>query len=157
MNIAILVRLLAGHLASSLGIANEKPAFELPHPSGLLIRYGLPEADVGAIPGVRRRDMRNGYVWYDLPRAEIAGQMVAISICFFNGTLNSLSLAVEDEKLYGASWGDWSAEKERARVEAIRRWFADVGYPVGAYGWGIVYAETDMKTGDGCGGVRFRT
>ena len=130
--------------------------FTLRHPCGILIRQGLRESDVAAIPGVSARDMRTGYVWYDLSRAEIAGQMIAMSICFFKGELAFLSVAVVDDKLYGASWSDWSAAKEQARAEATGRWFADVGYSAGTYGWGTVYAGTDPKTGDGGGGIQFR-
>lgn len=131
-------------------------AFALAHPCGLVIRTGLRESEVSAIRGALRRDMKTGYVWYVLPEAEIAGQMIAMSICFFRGELHSLSVAVVDERLYGKSWGDWSAEKERARADATGRWLADVGYAAGTYEWGVVWAETDIKTGDGGGGVRFR-
>ena len=136
-------------------MADNSLRFALRHPCGLLIEQGLRESEVGATPGVRARDMRTGYVWYDLPRAEIAGQMVAMSICFYKEKLNALSIAVLDDTLYGSSWGDWSAAKEQARAEATGRWLADVGFPVGTYAWGIVYAGTDAKTGDGGGGVRF--
>src|SRR5690349_23019393 len=112
-------------------MADNSLRFALRHPSGLLIEQGLRESEVGATPGVRARDMRTGYVWYDLPRAEIAGQMVAMSICFFREELNALSIAVLDDTLYGSSWGDWSAAKEQPRAEATGRWLADVGYPVG--------------------------
>jgi hypothetical protein len=54
------------------------------------------------------------------------------------------------------SWAEWSQEKERTRAEATRRWLAVVGYPVGKYSWGTVYAGTDPKTGDGGGGINFQ-
>jgi hypothetical protein len=121
-----------------------------------MIGERLREPEVGGIPGIRKRDMRTGHVWYDLPRAEIAGQTVAVSLCFVKEKLHWLTVGVVDDQRYGASWGDWSPAKERARAEATGRWLADLGYAVGTYPWGSVYAETDPKTGDGGGGVRFR-
>jgi hypothetical protein len=129
--------------------------FVLNHPCGLRIQKGLQQVEVRTVGAVRIRDMGNGYLWYDLPSADIAGQVVAISACFFKGDLVSLSFAVMNDELYGSSWADWSEPKERARAEATRRWLADVGYAVGKYAWGIVHTGTDPKTGDGGGGVRF--
>lgn len=97
-------------------------------------------------------DMRTGYVWYRLPQAQIAGQTVTMSLCFFDLQLDRISLAVLDDQLFGSSWDDWSAPKEHARAAATMRWLSDVGYPVGKYSWGTVYAGTDPKTGDGGGG-----
>jgi hypothetical protein len=128
--------------------------FVLDHPSGLRIQKDLRESDVRDVPGVTTRDHRNGYVWYYLPQAPIAGQEIWMGLCFFGHRLDLIHLSVISE-LYGISFGDWSGEKERARVVAIRKWFADVGYPVGTYSWGVVGAETVMKTGDGSGIVRF--
>jgi hypothetical protein len=136
-------------------MSDEQVGFVLRHPCGLRIAQDLPEAEVRSIDGVLTRDMRTGYIWYDLPESEIAGQVVGMSLCFFEGKLWHLNVAVVNEELFGGSWADWTEQKERDRAEATRRWFADVGYAVGTYPWGIVYADTDMKTGDGGGGIRF--
>lgn len=100
--------------------------------------------------------MGTGYVWYDLPPAEIAGRKIALSLCFFGQDLESVSLAVVDANFDGASWGDWTPATEQARAEATEQWLETLGYPLGTYGWGTVYAGTDPKTGDSSGGVRFR-
>ena len=138
-------------------MTKERSAFKVQHPSGLLIQQGIRESDVRAIPDVRTRDMGNGYVWYYLPRAEISGNVVAIGLCFFKQSMNFLTAVVVDDDPADNPWSNWSAEKERARLEATRQWFANVGYPVGEYKWGIVFAENDMKTGDASGGVRFQS
>ena len=97
--------------------------------------------------------MGTGYLWCDLPRAEISGQMIAMTLCFFKQTLDSLSVSVVRDN--GALWADWSQETEQARADATRQWLAAVGYAVGTYPWGNVYAGTDPKTGDGGAGIRF--
>ena len=145
-----------GRLRNRAEMTDQPSEFTLSHPSGLRIQKGLRESDVRATPGIRMRDMRNGYVWYYLPSAEIAGQSVAIGICFFKGQLNSLTVEVVGGAFGGDPWKDWSLEKEQARVEATRRWLADVGYPVGTYRWGVVHAELDPKSGGGGGMIRFR-
>ena len=126
---------------------------DLMHPCGLHIAKGLSERGVNAIDGVQTRDMQTGYVWYNLPQGEIAGRVVAMSLCFFKQQLDRLSVAVIDEALYGSSWDDWTAEKEEVRAVATGRWLADVGYVVGKYPWGTVHAGTDPKTGDGSGSI----
>jgi len=128
--------------------------FVLEHPCGLRIERNLHESEVQQVDGVSAREMGTGYVWYRLPKAEIAGRSIAMSLCFFEQRLDTLSLADADPE-FGASWDDWSEAKESARAEATKRWLEAVGYPVGDYDWGVVWAGTDPKTGDGGGGVRF--
>jgi hypothetical protein len=132
-----------------------EPGFLLTHPCGLRIESDLREVSASGLTGVEARDMGNGYVWYVLPHAQIAARTVAMSLCFFEGALEGLSVAVVEPELYGASWSDWSAEREAARARATARWLADVGYEVGRYAWGTVFAGIDPKTGDGSGGIRF--
>ena len=132
-----------------------EPEFALLHPCGLRIQKELRELSVKGLAGVEAEEMGNGYVWYQLPEAEIAGQTVASRLCFFKGTLELLSVAVVDSELYGGSWSDWTEEKEKARMVATGRWLSALGCPLGKYSWGTVFAELDPKTGDGSGGVRF--
>ena len=128
----------------------------LAHPCGLRIEKGLLESEASAVDGVVVRDMKTGYVWYDLPEACIAGQQIVVGLCFFERALHSIVFAVSDQ-LYGTSWADWSESKERARAEATQKWLESVGYPVGEYRWGSVYAEFDPRGGSGSAGVRFAT
>jgi len=128
--------------------------FVLEHPCGLRVERSLQESLVQQVDGVSSRDMGTGYVWYRLPLAEIAGRRISMSVCFHEHRLESLSLADVDPE-FGTSWDDWSEAKEKARADATKRWLEAVGYPVGDYDWGVVWAGTDPKTGDGGGGVRF--
>jgi len=128
--------------------------FALDHPCGLRIDRELQVSAVQSIGGVTVSDMRTGYVWYRLPEAEIAGQHVAMSLCFYEHWLDSLSFAVIDPE-FGSSWEDWSEQKERARAEATERWLALVGHEVGKYPWGEVSAGFDPKGGGGAARVRF--
>jgi hypothetical protein len=136
-------------------VATQQFEFLLNHPCGLRVQATLDAADAKAVDGVEIRDLANGYVWYRLPEAQIAGQLVAMSLCFFKGSLEWLLVAVVDRGLYGASWSDWSAQKEKARAQATAEWLEAIGYCLGTYTWGVVYAEIDPKTGDGYGGIRF--
>ncbi len=69
---------------------------------------------------------------------------LGMSLCFFKGQLEMISLAVCDDR-FGTSWDDWSEVKERDRTEATRLWLEEVGFPVGDYSWGSVWAEFDAK------------
>ena len=128
--------------------------FVLVHPCGLRIEKGLLESDASAVDGVIVRDMKTGYVWYDLPETCIAGKQIVVGLCFFQRALHSIVFAVSDP-IYGTTWDDWSESKERARAEATRTWLESVGYSVGKYRWGVVYAEFDPRGGGGGAGVRF--
>lgn len=133
----------------------QRTPFTLLHPNGLQIHAALAESDALALPDVDRRDMRTGYVWYDLPVASIEGEAVGMSLCFFRGQLWGLQVAVIDAR-FGTGWDDWSELKERARTEATREWLERVGYPAGSYQWGEVWAVYDAKGAFGGGGVRFK-
>ena len=134
--------------------ADNDEGFSLKHPCGLRVERALHESSLSTRADVEARDMRNGYVWYRLPSAEIVGHQIAMSLCFYRGALESISIADEDLR-YGASWDDWSEEKERARADATKRWFAALGYEVGSYPWGEVWTGFDAKSASGGGGVRF--
>jgi len=84
----------------------------------------------------------------------IGGQSIAMSLCFYKGQLEMISLAVCDDR-FGTSWDDWSEVKERERTEATRLWLEEMGFPVGDYSWGSVWAEFDAKGASGGGGIRF--
>jgi hypothetical protein len=128
--------------------------FVLDHPVGLRIQKDLLVSDARAIDGVTTRDHRNGYVWYYLPTAEIAGQMISMGLCFFEGRLEFISVSAVTEP-DASPWATWDRAREEMRVEATRRWFADIGFPIGTYRWGVIDAALDPKTGDGSGAVRF--
>ena len=135
-------------------LLNDHAAFSVAHPCGLQIHRGVPEPDVRVVRGVTTRDHGNGYVWYYLPRAEISGQVIGMGLCYFKHRLEFINVGVVDE-VEEPGWSKWDPVREQARADAVGRWFADVGYPVGAYPWGSVHAGVDPKTGDGSGTVRY--
>src|SRR5262245_7280044 len=102
---------------------NRSKEFSIAHPSGLHIQKDLREEEARVVDGVTTRDHRNGYAWYYLPRAQIAGQEISMGLCFFHQQLDFISLAVVMES-DNSTFADWSPEKERARVDATSRWFA---------------------------------
>ena len=135
-------------------VTRDTPGFSVAHPSGLRIHQGIREPDVRAVPGVTTRDHRNGYVWYYLPNAEIAGRVIWMGLCFFKHELEFIHLGVAD-KPEQSGFAHWSQEREQARADAVAQWLMDVGYPVGTYSWGVVHAGVDPRNGDGGGAVRF--
>jgi hypothetical protein len=129
--------------------------FLLEHPCGLNIRPELRESDLTGLSDLRRDDMLTGYVWYELPRGEIAGRSIATRLCFHEGALSAISLAILAPELYGSGWSDWSEKKAKRLAQDTGKWLGELGFPVGEYSWGTVYAEYDPKGGSGGGGVRF--
>ena len=77
-----------------------------------------------------------------------------MSLCFLRGQLWGLSVAAVDSR-FGATWSEWSEQKERVRTVATREWLERLGYPSGQYQWGEVWAEYDSKGAFGGGGVRY--
>lgn len=130
--------------------------FIFDHPSGLRISRGLREADVASFPGVGRRDMGTGYVWYSLPNGNSECDPILMSLCFQAGSLNSISIALNDPDL-GSSWADWSEEKERTRADRTEAWLGAQGYPTGNYSWGEIWAACDPKGGSGGAGIRYNS
>ena len=100
--------------------------------------------------------MKNGYCWYQLPRAFMADSWVASSLCFKGPELTRVSLAVVDSAQVKGSWADWSESAELKCVEDTRAWFSRIGFPVGEYDWGSVYVAYDPRSSSGGGGVTFR-
>jgi hypothetical protein len=132
------------------------PEFIFDHPSGLRISRGLREAEVSTLEGVGRRDMGTGYVWYSLPSRNSESDNILMSLCFHSGTLDSISIAMNDPDL-GSSWSDWSEEKERMRADRTGAWLAAHGYPTGTYAWGEIWAAYDPKGGGGSAGIRYNS
>lgn len=129
-------------------------SFTLSHPGGLRIHAGMSESEARTASPYLPRDMKTGYVWYYLGEATIEGDPISISLCFFRGKLCSISLSVRDPR-FGSNWSDWSPDKERERAAATSAWLARIGFPVGRYPWGEVWAGLDERGGGGSGSIRF--
>jgi hypothetical protein len=130
--------------------------FEIEHPIGLSIGRALNEGDINDLqPNVTVRDMKTGWVWYDLNPVPIHAQRIGMSLSFFDCVLRDIMLWHDDDSLYGAGWHQWSEEKEKLRVKNTRKWLRDLGYPTGVYSWGEVWAQYDAKDGFGRGGITY--
>ena len=132
-----------------------KESFSLRHPVGINISSGLTESDLRSIPGVKERDMLNGWVCYDLSAAEIQGQSVIFCICFFKENIRKINVFLANPEIYGSGWDEWSEEKELLRSEHTGEWLTSVGYEPGKYSWGEVWMGYDSKGGQGYGSIRF--
>ena len=132
------------------------PDFIFDHPSGLRISRALRETEVATLEGVSKRDMGTNYVWYSLPNRNSGSENILISLCFHSGTLDSISIAIDDPDL-GSSWSDWSEQKERMRADRTEAWLAAQGYPTGTYPWGEIWAGYDPKGGSGSAGIRYKS
>ena len=130
--------------------------FKLSHPVGVEISAILKETDVSALLGINKRDMNNGYVWYYLKSVIISGEAISFNLCFFQGALKEISLVLSNPELYGSGdWNDWSEEKERARAKDTERWLNSMGFNVGSYQWGVIWAGYDLKGARGSAGIRY--
>ncbi len=132
--------------------------FELTCPNGIHIRRGLKESEIAAVQDslhIQHKDMRTGWVWYQLPPFEDTGMQIGISLAFLHGTLKELSVCDLNAELYGKNWDEMTEEKERLRAVNTAKWLERRGHPPGRYDWGEVWATYDPKGGTGSGGVRY--
>jgi hypothetical protein len=113
------------------------------------------EEDVACIKGMNKQDMGNGYIWYRLEPSDIDGEKITFSLCFYHGRCNSISLAIYNPEKYGCGWDDWSESKEKSCAEDTANWLNKIGFPVGKYSWGEVWAGYDPKGGSGHATIRF--
>ena len=129
--------------------------FVLEHPIGFTISKNLREHEICSLSGLQASDKGGGYVWYRVPETEIFGKTLVLSLCFHNGLLESLSLSLVDPGLYGASWDEWSEERQKRCAEDTGEWLEANGYELGRYSWGEIWAAYDPRSGSGGGGVRY--
>ena len=130
--------------------------FKINHPLGFTISKELKVIEITSVSKFKKDDIGNGYVWYDLPKTEIFGKKLTFRVCFYNGTLDSFSFAVDAPEIYGNSWDDWSKEKEILRANHTREWIEKNGYKVGKFKWGEIWTGYNSKDGSGGGNVRFK-
>ena len=129
--------------------------FELHHPLGVRIASTLTVPDLlSVVPAVVPTDMRNGWEWYPLPPFPDGEALVAISLGFNSGKLELITIADVNVK-FGASWSDWSEEKERLRASSIGSWLKHRGISAGTYQWGSIWVGYNAKDNFGSAAVRF--
>ena len=113
--------------------------FTLDHPLGISISRSLVESSLPTSDLIERRDMKNDYIWYDVTPTIIYDRLIAISLCFHNGLIDSLSIYACNEDDSTKSWGDWSETTERSNAEAVKTWLTSLGYPMGVYGLSLIH------------------
>jgi hypothetical protein len=129
--------------------------FKLDLQNGITLCSELSESKVAVMPDVNKRDMKNGYVWYALPANEINGENIIFNLCFFHSIIQSLDISISNSEKYGGSWNDFSEAKERSRAKDTENWLSNIGYQVGKYSWGEIWAGYDAKGGFGHAVVRY--
>ncbi len=129
--------------------------FTIKLPDGIIISSKLKEEDISSIRESKNRDMNNGYVWYYLPVVELHNENIVLSLCFYNGVIDSLTISIFNPELYGHDWNDWSEKKEKACAKDTENWLTSIGYETGKYSWGEIWAGYDSKGGSGSAGVRY--
>ena len=73
---------------------------------------------------------------------------------FYHQQLESVSIMASDDR-FGASWNDWSEEKERERKRFHDQWLADtIGIADALYPWGQLSSNYDVKSG--CSDIHLR-
>jgi len=100
--------------------------------------------------------MHTGWVRVQLPPFQDGEVLVALSVAFNAGVLESITLT-DARPEFGANWGEWSEARERLRAESIGTWLTSKGFPAGKYPWGVVGWGYDAKGGSGSAVVRYAT
>ena len=129
--------------------------FKLELQNGVTIHSDLPESEVAMIPDVNQRDIKNGYIWYAFPPIELNEEKVIFNLCFFQSKIQSLNISLSNLEKYGGGWNDFSEDKEKLRAKDTEKWLSNIGYKVGKYSWGEVWAGYDSKSGFGHAVVRY--
>ena len=131
--------------------------FKFDHPSGVHIAQSLTEKELKeALPNIKGRDMKTGWIWYDLPSCLMHGKKMGMNLAFFKGALREIRIWHDDKKLYGRGWGSWSEKKEKLRVKNTKEWLEKNGFKLRKYSWGEIWVQYDPRDGFGGGGVSFK-
>lgn len=131
--------------------------FELDLKNGMVISSALREDEVSALPAVHPRDIGDGYIWYWLPVIEFNEVNVVFGFSFLEGSLKDINVSLSDPELYGGSWDDFSEKKEKLRAKHTEEWLAQLGYKVGTFPWGSIWAGYDGKGGVGHAVIRYNS
>ena len=116
--------------------------------------------------GCRWEDMRTGWTQAVLSTQAAGPRTFTVRVLFECEQLDGYRLCAVDPR-YGASWDEWSEEKERARSDAhdallidllgpgARRQRPDGSELTYAFPWGDVWSAYDARSGGSEIGVRF--
>jgi hypothetical protein len=96
------------------------------------------------------------YCTYVTPAYTISGLSFIISLSFFGELLEDIGLEHTAPEL-GASWSDWSEEKEQRRKQIHDQWLTkQIGAERRVFDWGAVSSFYDAKTGGSDIIIRYR-
>tara|TARA_R110001592_G_scaffold359327_1_gene665532 strand:- start:121 stop:528 length:408 start_codon:yes stop_codon:yes gene_type:complete len=129
--------------------------FKLDLRNGITLSSDLSESEIAKMPNINERNLGNGYVWYTLSPIEIAGEVIICSLCFFQSKIQILNISIDNPDKYGCSWNDFSEAKEKLRAKDTEKWLFNMGYKVGKFSWGEIWAGYDPKAGSGHAGIRY--
>lgn len=99
-------------------------------------------------PGVAQsQDVNGSYHSYSLGEQRVAGQPFFVALYFYGQQLESVDLAHSTEE-FGASWDDWSEEREVRRKRLHDDWLrGQTGHASQVYEWGEVSSDYDPRSG----------
>ena len=124
-------------------------------PNGIALGSDLSESKISEMHEVNERNLGNGYVWYTLPSIEINAESIIFSLCFFQSKIQSLNISISNPNKYGSGWNDFSEAKEKLRAKDIEKWLSNLGFQVGKFSWGEIWAGYDSKGGYGHAVIRY--
>tara|TARA_R110001592_G_C12624293_1_gene698379 strand:- start:80 stop:484 length:405 start_codon:yes stop_codon:yes gene_type:complete len=131
--------------------------FELELKNGMVISSALREDEVSALPAVHPRDIGNGYIFYWLPVIEFNEVNVVFGFSFLNGSLRDINVSLSNPELYGDNWDDFSEKKEKLRAKLTEEWLSQLGYKVGKFPWGSIWAGYEGKGGFGHAVIQYNS
>ena len=129
--------------------------FKLDLQNGITLSSDLSESEIAKMADINERNLGNGYVWYALSPIEIGGEAIIFSLCFFQSKIQVLNISVANPDKYGSSWNDFSEAKEKLRAKDTEEWLFNIGYKVGKFSWGEIWAGYDPKAGSGHAVIRY--
>ena len=112
-------------------------------------------------------DMHTGWMRVDLAPQDLEGTLFGVGLNFEAERLEGYSLWLVDAR-YGASWDDYSEDKQLAQRDAHDAWLMAIlgpgnreASPRGpelrySFPWGDVWSTFDARGGSSSIGVRFR-
>ena len=129
--------------------------FSFDHPCGLRIERKLAEETVASVAGAVRGETGNGFAWYHLPVAPVEGGVLAMGLCYFDGTLVTMHVRVGDPAVVADGWDGWSETEEKACVRRTEKWLRTLHYRPGNYRWCEIFTGYDANGGSGGGVIRY--
>lgn len=82
-----------------------------------------------------------------IPTGNLMSLPAWLTLYFYHQQLESVSIMASDDRC-GASWNDWSEEKEHERKRFHDQWLADtIGSTNAHFSWGQLSSDYDARSG----------